>query len=507
MFSPCSRYMEKKMKRRFVSFLFLLLCVLSLLGAEGTKEGAIQNVQGESLAERPKYVFMFIGDGMSHVQINAAQVFNGNNTKGDIALSPLSFTQFPVLGLQTTYDATSFCPDSASTATSLSSGIKTHSGVLGMGVDKTTKTENIAEKLKKQKDWKIGIVSTVTLNHATPAAYYAHTPSRNNYYDIGLQLVASDFDYFAGGSINKAADGGKESIYDLAKAKGYTYVDTKDAIESLNSNSGKVYAQSPRLQDSGAMPYALDMTSNDVSLAEFVKKGIEVLDNEKGFFMMVESGKIDWACHANDAAAEIGDLLAFDDAVEVAIDFAKKHPGETLIVVTGDHETGGMTIGYASTGYNTAFDILKQQKLSYVAFDESIKEMKREKGNLGFDEVMELVTKDFGLVAPIVNATDKALVLTDVEYARLQEAFNQSMLPSDKRTKDDVTALLYGGYDPLSVTITHILNNKAGIGWTSYSHTGTPVSVYAEGVGAQLFSGSYDNTDIYYKLRDIVGVN
>ena len=166
-----------------------------------------------------------------------------------------------------------------------------------------------------------------------------------------------------------------------------------------------------------------------------------------------------------------------------------------------------MTIGYASTGYNTAFDILKQQKLSYVAFDESIKEMKREKGNLGFDEVMELVTKDFGLVAPIVNATDKALVLTDVEYARLQEAFNQSMLPSDKRTKDDVTALLYGGYDPLSVTITHILNNKAGIGWTSYSHTGTPVSVYAEGVGAQLFSGSYDNTDIYYKLRDIVGVN
>ena len=281
MFSPCSRYMEKKMKRRFVSFLFLLLCVLSLLGAEGTKEGAIQNVQGESLAERPKYVFMFIGDGMSHVQINAAQVFNGNNTKGDIALSPLSFTQFPVLGLQTTYDATSFCPDSASTATSLSSGIKTHSGVLGMGVEKTTKTENIAEKLKKQKDWKIGIVSTVTLNHATPAAYYAHTPSRNNYYDIGLQLVASDFDYFAGGSINKATDGGKESIYDLAKAKGYTYVDTKDAIESLNSNSGKVYAQSPRLQDSGSMPYAIDMTDSDVSLADFVKKGIDVLDNEK----------------------------------------------------------------------------------------------------------------------------------------------------------------------------------------------------------------------------------
>jgi alkaline phosphatase len=495
------------MKKRIVSFLVLLLCVLSLAGAEGVKEQEKMNLQGVSLSERPKYVFMFIGDGMSHVQINAAQVFNGNNTKGDIALSPLNFTQFPVLGLQTTYDATSFCPDSASTATSLSSGIKTHSGVLGMGVDKTTKTETIAEKLKRQKDWKIGIVSTVTLNHATPAAYYAHSPSRNNYYDIGLQLVDSNFDYFAGGAINKATDQGQMSIYDLAKAKGYTYVDTKEAFESLNANSGKVYAQSPRLQDSGSMPYAMDMTGDDVSLAEFVKKGIEVLDNEKGFFMMVESGKIDWACHANDAAAEISDLLAFDDSIEVAIDFAKKHPRETLIVVTGDHETGGMTIGYASTGYNTAFEILRNQKLSYVAFDGIIKEMKGANANLSFNEVMELVTRDFGLVTPNGNATDKALVLTEGEYARLKEAFNQSMLPSDQKEKDDVTALLYGGYDPLSVTLTHLLNNKAGIGWTSYSHTGTPVSVYAKGVGEQLFSGSYDNTDIYYKLRDIVGVN
>jgi alkaline phosphatase len=495
------------MKKRIVSSLVLLLCILSLAGAEGTKEGANQKVQGDSLSERPKYVFMFIGDGMSHVQITAAEVFNGNNTKGSIALSPLSFTEFPVLGLQTTYDATSFCPDSASTATSLSSGIKTHSGVLGMGIDKTTKAENIAEKLKLQKDWKIGIVSTVTLNHATPAAYYAHSPSRNNYYDIGLQLVDSNFDYFAGGAINKATDQGQKSIYDLAKAKGYTIVDTKEAFENLNAKSGKVYAQSPRLQDSGSMPYALDMTGSDVSLAEFVKKGIEVLDNEKGFFMMVESGKIDWACHANDAAAEISDLLAFDDSIKVAIDFAKEHPLETLIVVTGDHETGGMTLGYASTGYNTAFEILRNQKLSYVAFDGIIKEMKSANANLSFGEVMELVTKDFGLVAPNGNATDKALVMTEGEYARLQEAFNQSMLPSDQKKRDEISALLYGGYDPLSVTLTHILNNKAGIGWTSYSHTGTPVSVYASGVGEELFSGSYDNTDIYYKLRDIVGVN
>ncbi|WP_320129111.1 alkaline phosphatase [uncultured Sphaerochaeta sp.] len=495
------------MRKKLFVVLAVLLYGLSFLGAEGTAEMPNQMDRTISVTKSPKYVFMFIGDGMSHVQINAAEVFNGNNTKGDIALSPLSFTEFPVLGLQTTYDATSFCPDSASTATSLSSGIKTHSGVLGMGVDKTTKTETIAEKLKRQKDWKIGIISTVTLNHATPAAYYAHVPSRNNYYDIGLQMVDSGFDYFAGGAINMAADKGKTSIYDLLEAKGYTVLDSKDSIESLNSNSGKVYAQNPRLQDSGSMPYSLDMDSTDLTLADFVRKGIDVLDNEKGFFMMCESGKIDWACHANDAAAEISDLLAFDKAVQVAIDFAKKHPRETLIVVTGDHETGGMTIGYASTGYNTAFEILKSQKLSYVAFDTIIKGMKQGNTNPSFDEVMALVTEDFGLVSPNGNASDKALVLTEGEYSRLKEAYAQSMLPSDKRSKDDVTALLYGGYDPLSVTITHILNNKAGIGWTSYSHTGTPVSVYASGVGEQAFSGSYDNTDIYYKLRDIVGVN
>jgi alkaline phosphatase len=499
--------MEEVMKKRLILVMLLLAAVTLGLVAQPAGESATTwKVSEQSTEKTPKYVFMFIGDGMSHVQINAAQVLKGNNTKGSISLANLTFTEFPVVGLQTTYDATSFCPDSASTATSLSSGYKTHSGVLGLGVDKQFVGKTITESLKEQKDWKVGVVSTVTLNHATPAAYYAHVPSRNNYYDIGVQMANSGFDYFAGGSVNKAEDGGKKSIYTLLEEQGYLVTDDKNEILSLSSDSGKVYAQSPRLQDGGAMPYAIDMDASDVTLAQFVKKGIDVLDNEKGFFMMVESGKIDWACHANDAASEIRDLLAFDEAIQEAVRFAEAHPEETLIVVTGDHETGGMTIGFASTGYNTAFNILENQKASYIAFDEIMSDIIAQNPNLSFRQAMVLVEEYFGLASPGSKASDDALVLSEFEYSRLEKAFKQAMMPESSRESDQLSYQLYGSYNPFSVTLTHILNNKAGIGWTSYAHTGTPVGVYAYGVGAELFAGSYDNTDVYTKLKTLVGI-
>ncbi|MBO8468881.1 MAG: alkaline phosphatase, partial [Spirochaetes bacterium] len=408
-----------------------------------------------------------------------------------------TFTQFPVVGIQYTQDATSFAPDSASTATSLSSGFKTHSGVIGMGIDKTTKGTTIAEMLR-DKGWKIGIVSTVTINHATPAAYYAHVASRNDYYEIGLQMAASDFDYFGGGSVNQA-DNGDKSIYEVLEDNGYLVTNDRDTILSLNSDSGKVYAYSPVLQDDGAMMYALDAEDDQLQLKDFVRKGIDVLDNETGFFMMVESGKIDWAGHANDALANIYDTLAFDEAIQVAVEFAKQHPEETLIVVTGDHETGGMTIGYAATGYDTAFDILRNQKCSFVAFDEMVAE-RTAAGDFSFDVLMDMVEENFGLVAPGESAEVEALVMNDYEYALLQKAYDDAMSGNVDGYEE---SLLYGGYNPISVTLTHIINNKAGIGWTSYFHTGLPVPVYAYGEGAEAFIGSYDNTQVALRLMDL----
>lgn len=484
-----------KLKRLTVTLLAMLISAsIFAQGATETRE----NINAYVSDVQPKYIFMFIGDGMSSPQINAAQVLNGNNESGFVELEKLTFTQFPVVGLQYTQDATSFCPDSASTATSLSSGFKTHSGVIGMGVDKVTAGETIAEKLKEQKDYKIGVVSSVTINHATPAAYYAHVASRNDYYEIGLQMADSGFDYFAGGEVNQADKGGR-SIYDILEEKGYLVTCNQDEILSLNADSGKVYAYSPETVD-GAMKYALDAEDDELQLKDFVRKGIDVLYNETGFFMMVESGKIDWAGHANDAAANIYDTIAFDEAIEVALEFAFEHPEETLIVVTGDHETGGMTIGYAATGYDTAFDILRNQKCSYEAFDAILSE---NFDSLDFDGVLELIEENFGLVAPGRTAADEDLVMNDYEFAKLEKAYDDAISGNVDGYEE---SLLYGGYNPISVTLTHILNNKAGIGWTSYSHTGIPVPVYAFGAGAEAFSGSYDNTEVARRLMDLTDV-
>lgn len=460
--------------------------------------------------KKPKYVFLFVGDGMSHVQMNAAQVYNGDNTDGKVKPKRLSFNQFPSNGLATTYDSTSFAPDSASTATALSCGVKTHSGVIGLAVDKKTQPENITEKVKKA-GMKVGIVSTVTINHATPAAFYAHEESRNNYYEIAQDMVKSNVDYFAGGEISKptGAKKDKKDMYEILKENGYKIAKTKEEINALNKDSGKAYAVTPVSQDSGSMPYQLDRKQDALQLGDFVQKGIDVLDNEKGFFMVVESGKIDWACHANDAKAAIEDVLQLETAVNKAIDFAKKHPKETLIVVTGDHETGGMTIGQATTGYDTAFNLLKGQKMSFVAFDKLIEEKLKEKPTMTFDEFMPLITENFGLkvskdgkVDPKVNPMD----LTTSEVEKLKKAFEETKIPEDKRQQTPENEVLYGGYNPLSVTVTHIVNNKSGIGWTSYSHTGTPVPVFSMGAMSQEFQGSYDNTDIFNKLVKVTGV-
>ncbi len=490
-----------------------------------TKQTTVQPTQTTKLEEPkeesvgPKYVFMFIGDGMSYPQIQSAAYYlnavesgidNGNKTSGATVKGDydLPFTKFSTTGTAKTFDASSYAPDSASTATSLATGKKTWSGSINVSTDFTVKYETIAEKLKKQ-DYKIGVVSSVTLNHATPAAYYAHQKSRNDYYEIGKELIASNFDYFAGGALNKpnGSDGQQESLYDLAEKSGYKVVKTQAEAEKLTKNDGKVIAISEYLADSSSMKYELDRTDDMWSLADYVDKGIEVLENDKGFFMMVEGGKIDWACHANDAMSSIKDTIAFSNAIDEAIEFYNEHPEETLIVVTGDHETGGLTIGYAGTNYDLYFNNLSNQKISFSKFDSDYV-ANYKKNNTALSDVLLDIQDKFGLVAPANESTkkDNQLLLTDYEYSKLVEAYNQTMKTSTKDISNQEKYDLYGTYEPLTVTLTHILNNKSGISFTSYSHTGLPTAVYAEGNGAELFDGYYDNTDIYNKLADLMNL-
>ena len=209
---------------------------------------------------------------------------------------------------------------------------------------------------------------------------------------------------------------------------------------------------------------------------------------------MVEGGKIDWCGHANDAMTSIYDTIALSDAVQVAVDFAKEHPEETLIVVTGDHETGGLTLGFATTGYDTHYDYLQKQNVSYEDFDKIVGQMRE--GNVGFEDALKQIEASFGLT----TTQDQGLTLTAKELESLKAAYEKSMLGNAFKVMGDTEAFLYGGYEPLTVTCNHILNNKAGLAYTSYAHTGLQLPVYAHGPAADLFVGSYDNTDIFFKL-------
>jgi alkaline phosphatase len=449
-----------------------------------------------------KYVFLFIGDGMAMAQISSTEVYATARSSRDISITRLGFTRFPVSGLTTTYDAGTFITDSASAVTAIATGNKTLSGVINMDPAKQRNYKTIAE-YAHEAGMKVGVVSSVTLDHATPAGFFAKVPSRSNYYDIAVQMVESGFEYFAGGGLlqPRGKNQDQRDVIQIARDRGYTYVNSREVFDGLRPGAGKVLAVNATLQDSGSMPYELDRAAGDLSLADYTRKGIELLSgNPRGFFMMVEGGKVDWACHANDAGAAIHDVMAFDKAIKEAVSFAQAHPGETLIVVTGDHETGGMTIGFAGTQYETFFDKVALQKRSFVSFNDEVlgpykKNTPRDRARLA--DLIPAIRESFGL-----DYGD----LSDFQKQQLEFAFQRSMGDEVERPVAEDQFLLYGGYEPLTVKITQIMNQTAGIGWTSYAHTGVPVSTFALGVHQELFSGYYDNTDIFRKMASAMNL-
>ena len=207
------------------------------------------------------------------------------------------------------------------------------------------------------------------------------------------------------------------------------------------------------------------------------------------------------------AGSTIADTVALADAVDEALKFYEQYPDETLILVTGDHETGGLTIGYAGTDYDTYLDNLENQKISYAKYDSDYV-TKYVEENTSFETVMQHVKALFGLMAPNdPEATeDSKLVLTDYEYGLLEAAYQKTMNPSDTEPTQE-EYVLYGTYEPISVTITHLLNNKSGIHFSSYAHTGLPVAVFAQGEGSGMFEGCYDNTQIYHKLAGLLQIS
>jgi alkaline phosphatase len=432
-----------------------------------------------------KYVFFFIGDGMGPHQVLSTEMFLAEQD-GKIGRKPLLMTTFPYTGQVSTYSASNGITDSAASGTCLASGKKTNNGVIGLTHDSMPAT-SVASQLKEQ-GWGVGIMTTVTIDHATPSAHYAHTPSRENYYTIGTQLTESNFDFFGGAGFSHPID--KENteapnLYDLAKEKGYTlaagYADATQQIGCGKMILLPSYYQNNYTSHAGALPYAIDRTDNDLSLYQIVEVAIAQLSTYDRFFMMAEGGKIDYAGHSNDGATVMHEVMDFDAAIQVAYNFYKQHPEETLIVVTADHETGGLALG--NSDYVLNLKILANQQCSLDKLSDQLSELqKTHEKKLKWTQVKDLISKNTGLYS-VVEVTEK-------EDAELVKAFENMM------SHQDVVKTLYKDINALASKTLEILNQKSRLGWTSHGHTASAVPVFAIGVGAERFTGWHDNSEI-----------
>jgi alkaline phosphatase len=346
---------------------------------------------------------------------------------------------------------------------------------------------SVASRLKEQ-GWGIGIMTSVTIDHATPSSHYAHTPSRNNYYIIGTQLAESGFDFFGGSGFDQPQDKNNSAapnLYDLCEQNGYVlaggYADAKAKIGAPKMLLVPAERLEDRSRHAGALPYAIDRKEGELSLPEIVEVAIAQLSTHDQFFMMAEGGKIDYASHANDGGTVLREVLDFDKAIKVAYDFYMQHPDETLIVVTADHETGGMALG--NSDYTLNLKVLAEQKCSSDLLSDQLSALQKEAGKyLTWEQVKEVISKNTGLYTVVEISTE--------EDQLLQAAFEQMM------QHQGVEKSLYKDINALASKALALLNQKSRLGWTSKGHTASAVPVFAIGVGAERFTGWHDNSEI-----------
>lgn len=438
---------------------------------------------------KAKYVFYFIGDGMGVNQVNAAETYLGA-LQGRIGIQPLCFPSFPYSAFVNTQSATNGVTDSAAGGTALACGQKTKNGTLGMLKDLTTSVSSIADWARNS-GAAVGITTSVAIDHATPAAFYAHVKERHEQYTIGKQLVESANDFYAGSDFTIPTDPeypNGPTLYEEANAKGFTIFRGYADYQKRAANAKKMIllqSEEASKADRYSIPYALDRKDGDLTLTDITRAGIDFLmkkqGEKNGFFMMIEGGKIDWACHANDLAF-IPELIDMDNAVKVAYDFYKQHPDETLIIVTADHETGGIVLSRGLYEINLA--AVGNQRITIEKLGKELHKMHDVKGDkLLWDDVKTFLAENFGF-------WDK-ISLTDEQTQRLESSFKKIM---DGTSKDQRT--LYQNDDELAVTVRSIMSECAQVGWHVTSHSNGYVPCFAIGVGAEQIHGRIDNTEI-----------
>jgi alkaline phosphatase len=383
------------------------------------------------------------------------------------------------LGGVRTYGSDSIITDSAPAATAFACGHKTDDKYVGILPSSVTipGAPPIADALKYKPVASVlegarlngkttGLVATSNIQHASPAAYSSHWSARSNYNEIAEQQVYGNIDVVLGGGkqhLLPTAKGGKrtdgEDLIEVLRSRGFEFVETADAMEG--SNAKKLWG----MFAADAMAYEFDRPThapNEPSLRAMTEKAIEILSkNKKGFFLFVEGSKIDWASHANDPIGVIGDVLAFDDAVEAALDFAKKD-GNTLVLAFTDHGNGGMTIGdhstdnnYSKLPYETVLVPLKRATLTGEGVEIVLGQDRSE------ERVRSVVAQYYGI---------------------------------DNLTGDEVAAITAAAPGWMNSILGPMLSKRSAIGWTTYGHTGEDQFLYHFGYDKPL--GMVENTEI-----------
>lgn len=448
---------------------------------------------GTAYGQQAKYVFYFIGDGMGLNHVNMTEMYRAEQ-EGRIGVTPLLLTSFPVTGVATTFSGTNSVTDSAAGGTALAVGEKTYNGAIGVGLDKQP-LESVAVWAKRSGK-KVGVITSVSIDHATPASFYAHKPDRNMYYEIALDLPKAGFDFYGGSGFQRPnrSNDNKEapSIFPIFEEAGYTLARGTQEYKEKSSSAQKMILMDRADANQACLPYAIDRPEGGLSLKDITESAVDFLskNNKKGFFLMVEGGKIDYACHSNDAATALEEVIDMDNALQVAYDFYKKHPKETLIIVTADHETGGLALGAGKYALN--LKALACQKQSVEQLSRMITDLRKD-GRHSWEDVKALLTERMGFW--------KDIPLTWEQERTLRDEYEASFV----KRKVVFEETLYARTEPLAVAAKKIMSQIALIGWTTPSHSAAYVPVFAIGVGSNLFMGKMDNTDIPHRVAKAAG--
>jgi alkaline phosphatase len=420
----------------------------------------------------PKNIILLYADGAAATQWELGRYSSKVLRNAGFAVTDVVFHQ-GTMGFLTTHPYEAFATDSAATATAMSTGVKATVGAIGVGPD--GKPVRTAAEVAKAQGRRIGLLTTAEVYDASPAAFSVHAKSRRDSASIVSQYLALEPDVLMGGG----ADQFPAPVLAAFQAKGYTVM--RNGAELRAARGGRLLG----LFAEGSMAYAIDRAADEPSFADMTRAALKALsaNSPKGFFLFIENENTDTAGHRNDAATLMRDLWAFDEALRVALEFQRSSP-DTLILVTGDHETGGLSVTYAfkdmstTSGKNRFYSgNTHLQLLSGIS--------------ISFDKALDMLGKQ-----PTDAGIDKLLAAH----------FPGFKLDADLREAILKTQILERNYSyPVRNALGRMVARQTGIYWGTSGHTTEPVVVGAIGPGAERFKGYHDNTDFARTLHSLLG--